>query len=186
MRRKPDGVPAPDTRLTTVIGKETTITGKLTCRGSLRVDGRVAGEIEAQGDVLVAENGAIGDAVKATNLIVAGEVRGQVDVEGRLELRGTGKLYGNVRAGALVVEAGAVFRGESAMQNGGPHASAAAAQPAVARAEAAREPAPASPSSATPGAPSQSGPAAGKTEPKPDAAAAARLALAKRQSDLGA
>lgn len=186
MKRKPDAVPAPDARLTTVIGKETTITGKLTCHGSLRVDGRVAGEIDAHGDVLVAENGAVGDAVKAANLIVAGEVRGQVDVEGRLELRGTGKLYGNVKAGALVVEAGAIFRGESVMQNGGPSSGASPAQAAVARSEAFREPAPASAPSS--GASSQPVPP-GKAEPKPaenPAAAAARLALAKRQSDVGA
>lgn len=102
-------------RVTTIIGKETDFQGNLTGKGSLRIDGKMQGDVNFTGDVYIGETARITANVKARNLTVAGEVRGNVQVSGRLELVQSGKLYGDMHAKTLVVAEGALFKGSSEM-----------------------------------------------------------------------
>jgi cytoskeletal protein CcmA (bactofilin family) len=64
---------------------------------------------------------------------VAGQVDGQIYCEGRVEIRPTGRVTGEINAGALIVQEGAYFDGNSKMATGGGNnAAAAAAAPASA------------------------------------------------------
>lgn len=98
-------------RVDTIIGKETHLTGRLVATGAIRIDGRVEGEIEADGDVVVGEPGKIVASIRARNVTVAGEVQGNVYAEGRLEIVPSGKIYGDVKIAVLAIEDGAIFKG---------------------------------------------------------------------------
>lgn len=118
-------------RVETIIGKGTSVTGNLYCKGSLRVEGRLeGGEVVAAGDVFVGQGGQVIAAVKGRNIVIAGEVRGDVDAKDKLEIVPTGVLIGDIKMSTLVIEDGATFKGKSESRKSGEahsaHAAAAA------------------------------------------------------------
>ena len=101
-------------RVETIIGKGTSITGNLYCKGSLRVEGHIeGGEVVAAGDIFVGQGGHITANVKGRNVVVAGEIRGDVDSKDKLEIVPTGVLIGDIKMCTLVIEDGATFKGKS-------------------------------------------------------------------------
>lgn len=101
-------------RVETIIGKGTSVTGNLYCKGSLRVEGHVeGGEVVAAGDVYVGQGGHITANVKGRNVVIAGEIKGDVDAKDKLEIVPTGTLVGDIKMAILVIEDGATFRGKS-------------------------------------------------------------------------
>ncbi len=101
----------------TIIGKNTEFKGTITSQGTVRVDGKLEGELISSGDVVVGETGVIQAQIKAKNLTVAGEVRGNVDIADRLDLLATAKLFGDIKIKILTIEEGAVFKGASEMKH---------------------------------------------------------------------
>ncbi|HSW11152.1 MAG TPA: polymer-forming cytoskeletal protein [Bacillota bacterium] len=104
-------------RVETVIGRGATVNGSLNGTGTLRVDGKVEGQVMHRGDVVVGETGLIEATIQARNITVAGEIRGSVEAEGKLELIATGKLTGDVKVAALIINEGAFFHGSCAMRS---------------------------------------------------------------------
>lgn len=101
-------------RVETIIGKGTNITGNMYCKGSLRVEGHLeGGEVVAAGDVFVGQGGQIIANVKGRNVVIAGEVRGDIDAKEKLEIVPTGVLIGDIKMSTLVIEDGATFKGKS-------------------------------------------------------------------------
>ncbi|MBE3590960.1 MAG: polymer-forming cytoskeletal protein [Firmicutes bacterium] len=113
MRRR-DVKPAPD-QVETIIGRNTTFQGVLQSAGAVRVEGRVQGEIRAEGDVYVTETAVVEAQIHGRQVAIAGEVRGDVHAAARLDLVGTGKLVGDFYAPKIVVAEGATFEGRSHM-----------------------------------------------------------------------
>ncbi len=101
-----------DERLDTVLGKEAGFEGTLETAGGIRIDGQFKGTVRASGDVIIGENARAVAKLSGRNVLIAGEVHGQVEASGKLELTMTGKLFGDLRAAKLYVEEGAVFHGE--------------------------------------------------------------------------
>lgn len=99
----------------TYIGQDTRIEGTITTSGSLRIDGEVDGEIQADGDVVVGETGRVRAGITSVNAIIAGNVTGEVRVSGRLELLGTGRLHGDAVMQTLIVEQGGLLQGNCRM-----------------------------------------------------------------------
>lgn len=99
----------------TYIGPDTKLEGTVAASGSLRIDGHVDGEIQAEGDVVVGESGRVRAGITAANVIIAGEVTGRVQASGRLELMATGRLYGDAVMQTLIVEQGGVLEGTCRM-----------------------------------------------------------------------
>ena len=116
-RRNPD---AGLDRVETIIGRGANINGSLTATGTLRVDGKVEGQVTHRGDIVVGETGLVEATVQARNVTVAGELRGSVEAEGKLELIATGKLTGDIKVSALIINEGAFFQGSCAMRSAEP------------------------------------------------------------------
>jgi cytoskeletal protein CcmA (bactofilin family) len=101
-----------DEKLDTILGKDTNFKGEIETVGGIRIDGRFKGSIKASGDVILGEGAYIEAKVSGRNVLIAGELRGQVEASGKMELTLTGKLLGNLLAAKMYVEEGAVFQGE--------------------------------------------------------------------------
>ena len=99
----------------TILGRGTEFKGTISSRGTLRIEGRVEGEISAQGDVIISETGRVTADIRARHVTVAGEVEGELDLEGRLEITSTGKVKGKIRVANLVVSDGGFFLGTCEM-----------------------------------------------------------------------
>lgn len=106
-------------KLDTVIGQGAVINGSIKTEGTLRVDGKVEGEVSVTGDLLVGEKGVINANITAQNVTVAGTVKGNITANGKLDLLASGKVYGDISASDLVVSQGAILQGEVSMTAAG-------------------------------------------------------------------
>ncbi|MCX8073681.1 MAG: polymer-forming cytoskeletal protein [Candidatus Binatia bacterium] len=95
-----------------LLGRETTVTGKLSFNAPTRIDGVLNGEVRASDLLVIGEEGKVDGAVRARQLLVLGEVRGEVFVEGRTEIGASGRVFGTIRSKDLVVQPGAVLEGD--------------------------------------------------------------------------
>jgi cytoskeletal protein CcmA (bactofilin family) len=112
-----------------VIGAGTVVTGNIKTEGSIRVDGKIVGNLVTQSDAAVGLNGVVEGSVDARNITIAGKVLGTLTAVQKLILESHSVLKGDLRTSRLVVDEGAVFDGRSAM-TGSPGGLPAAARDA--------------------------------------------------------
>lgn len=107
-------VKAPDRggRSQAQIGKSLKITGTISGREDLYVDGEIEGTIELEENSLtIGPNGNVSADVKARDITVLGRLQGNVKAGERIEIRKTGSLEGDLTTSRIVIEDGAIFRG---------------------------------------------------------------------------
>ncbi len=99
----------------TLIGRQTEIHGRLKVSDSIRVDGRVVGNIESVADrpvtVVVSPTGQVQGDIVAHRVVVAGTVSGYIQALERVELHQGSLIQGDIRYGSLAVEHGARILG---------------------------------------------------------------------------
>jgi cytoskeletal protein CcmA (bactofilin family) len=102
-------------RFDTLIGRQTEIQGTLRLLQSVRIDGKVVGNIEASKDqaitVVIGQEGEVQGDVIASRVIVAGKVAGNIDAHERVELMASSLVQGDVKYGSIAVEHGARLMG---------------------------------------------------------------------------
>lgn len=103
----------------TVISKGVKIEGKLSCSGNIRLDGEVQGDISSQGVVIIGEFGKVNGQINADNITIGGKVTGTVKAKDKVVLEAKANLKGDITTKALMVEAGAVFNGNTKMGDSG-------------------------------------------------------------------
>jgi cytoskeletal protein CcmA (bactofilin family) len=101
--------------LTSVVAHTTTWNGTLESSGSVHVHGRVEGSLTAQDDIFIAAEGEVDANISATNVTVAGSVRGSIKCGNRFEILPRGRVVGDVLAPVLVIHEGALMVGDIAM-----------------------------------------------------------------------
>jgi cytoskeletal protein CcmA (bactofilin family) len=94
-----------------IVGKGLVLRGELTGDGDLHVHGHVEGKVNVNGTVVILEGASVQADITATEIIVAGVVRGNLTASSKVELSPTGYLVGNVRSQALIVREGAAVNG---------------------------------------------------------------------------
>jgi cytoskeletal protein CcmA (bactofilin family) len=103
----------------TVVGPGARLEGTVVSAGSLRIDGSVKGQINADGDVVLSSQSQVEADIRAENVTVAGRFVGNIIVKGRAELARGGRIDGDVTSKVLVVQEGAIFSGQSIMDQQG-------------------------------------------------------------------
>jgi len=107
----------PAERVTSVLGPGINWQGNLRGSGGVRIEGTFEGEISLRGLVVVGETGRVTcENLRANIVIVAGAVRGNVLAE-KLEIRSTGRVWGDVTVVAFATEEGAFLRGQVRMED---------------------------------------------------------------------
>jgi cytoskeletal protein CcmA (bactofilin family) len=99
----------------TIVGQGAKLEGTVVSAGSLRIDGQVKGQVNADGDVMLSPQSQVEADIRAQNVSVAGKFKGSIIVKGRAEINRGGRVDGDVTSKTLVVEEGAVFQGQSIM-----------------------------------------------------------------------
>jgi cytoskeletal protein CcmA (bactofilin family) len=110
--------------LATIIGQEAALEGRLTVKHAMRVDGQVKGELASTDTITVGTTGKIEGAVTAENVVIGGQVDGNIKAGGRVTLEAGSRFTGDLEASRLVITEGAVFNGHSTMP--GAHTAATA------------------------------------------------------------
>ena len=104
--------PTPSEKCTSVVSAGSIWQGNLTIEGSVRIDGRLSGEVDAQGTVHVSEGAQVDAKVCAAFVIIAGTFQGQVRCSERLEILPTGRAQAELTTKSLVVHEGAFVEGQ--------------------------------------------------------------------------
>jgi cytoskeletal protein CcmA (bactofilin family) len=99
----------------TIVGAGAKLEGTVVSAGSLRIDGQVKGQINADGDVMLAPQSQVEADIRAQNVVVAGRFKGNIVVKGKTELARGGRIDGNITSKTLVIEEGGIFQGQSIM-----------------------------------------------------------------------
>ena len=103
----------------TVVGVGARLDGNVVSAGSLRIDGQVKGQINADGDVTLSPQSQVEADIRAQNVSVAGRFKGNIAVKGKAHLARGGRVDGNITSKTLVIEEGGIFHGQSIMDGGG-------------------------------------------------------------------
>ncbi len=104
-------------RVTSVLGPEINWKGDLRGEGGVRIEGALEGEIAVRGMVIVGETGRVTcKSFKADTVIVAGTVNAEI-VSEKLEIRATGRVYGDVTTQSFSTDEGAFLRGKITMED---------------------------------------------------------------------
>jgi len=106
----------------TIVGQGAKLEGTVVSAGSLRIDGQIKGQVNADGDVMLSPQSAVEADIRAQNVSVAGRFKGSIVVKGRAEIARGGRVDGNITSKTLVVEEGAIFQGQSIMDQQTPAA----------------------------------------------------------------
>jgi cytoskeletal protein CcmA (bactofilin family) len=89
-----------------------TIEGKIEGAGHVRIAGRFKGDVNVQGNLTIDAGAHLAGQVRAKNIVVAGELHGNIDGADRVELLQSGLVIGDLKVGSLTVAAGSRMRGQ--------------------------------------------------------------------------
>jgi len=94
------------------IGKSVVVKGELSGSEDLYVDGQVEGSIALRGQSLtIGPNGRVRANIEARNVILHGQVDGNVSASDRVELRKSASLKGDITTARIAIDDGAYFKG---------------------------------------------------------------------------
>jgi len=103
-------------RITSVLGSGVIWHGSINGSGGVRIEGAFEGEIALRGMLVIGETGRVTcENIRANTVIVAGAVRGNITTQ-KLEIRASGRVWGDVVTTAFVTEDGAFLRGQIRME----------------------------------------------------------------------
>lgn len=101
--------------LSTILGRGSVVDGNLKVEHSLRIDGKVNGDVTSSDTLIVGAEGEITGKVTVKNLILGGKIFGSLTAPGRTVLESKSEFHGDLKTSKLVIDEGAVFDGKCSM-----------------------------------------------------------------------
>jgi cytoskeletal protein CcmA (bactofilin family) len=109
-----------DEEVIAFIGRGVEFKGVITYNGTVRIDGRLDGEIHTEGVLVVGEDAVISAQVTAGTVISRGKITGDIVASGKVRLQAPAMLNGSVKAPLLSIEEGVLFNGSLEMAKAEP------------------------------------------------------------------
>jgi cytoskeletal protein CcmA (bactofilin family) len=100
-----------DNMIANLIKNGTSITGDISAQSDLRIDGKIAGNIQCVAKVVIGSSAQILGNIKCNDLTIEGKVKGNIEVGGVLCFKANADFEGDVKYKKLVVEEGANITG---------------------------------------------------------------------------
>jgi cytoskeletal protein CcmA (bactofilin family) len=119
-----------DSKISGLIDQGTEMKGDLTFKGSFRIEGNFKGTINADSLLIIGERGKVEADIKVGQVVINGEIRGNVQASERVEVHSKGRVYGTIQTPKLVVEEGAYLEANCQTIEASPQ------KPALSKAEA--------------------------------------------------
>lgn len=98
-----------------LIAAGTVFEGKLRTPASIRIDGKLVGEVMATQNISIGNGGEVEGNVSAKNVTIGGKLKGQVVAQEKLVFEAKAIVHGDIRAAKLVIDEGATFDGKCVM-----------------------------------------------------------------------
>jgi cytoskeletal protein CcmA (bactofilin family) len=98
------------------LGKGTMFEGSMRFHGTTRIDGHFKGEISADGNLIVSNQGLVEANVHASSIMISGEVHGNITADQRVDIHAPAKVFGDIQAPSVVIDEGVIFEGMTRMK----------------------------------------------------------------------
>ena len=98
-----------------VVSEAASIRGKIRGEGDLEIRGRVEGEVDVGGELVVAEGAIVRATIRAGRVVVRGAVLGDLIGSESIALEESARVVGNLTAERITIALGAQIRGELKM-----------------------------------------------------------------------
>ncbi|MGE0643411.1 MAG: polymer-forming cytoskeletal protein [Nitrospira sp.] len=95
----------------TFLGKGVDFKGVVNFDGTIRIDGRVEGEVHTTGTLIVGEQATVKGIISAGTLMTSGKINGTVTATAKIQILKHGVLIGDIRTPGISIEDGAHFHG---------------------------------------------------------------------------
>ena len=105
--------------ITTLLGKGSVMDGDFASPGSVRIDGKITGNVNVEGTLVLGTSGMIHGNVKCSGIIVGGEIEGNIIAPERAELSSTSRVVGDIHTGSIIIDEKALFHGKCVMDDEG-------------------------------------------------------------------
>lgn len=102
--------------INTLLGKGSEFEGKLTFEGTVRVDGKLSGEVFSDDVLVVGEGAEVKAEIDVGEIIVQGTIIGNIRAKRSVEIHGPGKVRGDITTPSLQIDRGVVFEGRCYME----------------------------------------------------------------------
>ena len=99
----------------TLLAKGVVLKGEIHVEGTVRIDGRLDGEIQTKGHVIIGEDGLVQGTITAATVVSSGRIKAKVTANERVQLLKTSTLIGEVLTPILIMEEGAKLQGTTDM-----------------------------------------------------------------------
>jgi cytoskeletal protein CcmA (bactofilin family) len=99
----------------TLLAKGVHLKGEIRVEGTVRIDGRLEGEIHTKGQVIVGEDGLVQGTVAAGTVVSSGRIKATVNAVERVQLLKTAVFIGDIHTPVLIMEEGAKLQGTTDM-----------------------------------------------------------------------
>ena len=101
--------------LNTMVGKGSSFEGTMKVQSTLRVDGRIKGNLTASDSLVIGKEGDINGEVVVRNAIIGGKLKGKLTASGKVVLEANSVFLGELKTTKLIIHEGAVFEGNCSM-----------------------------------------------------------------------
>jgi cytoskeletal protein CcmA (bactofilin family) len=96
-----------------VLASDVEIKGNLKFSGELTLEGKLEGEIQSDGTLLLGESGVVNGNVNVNAVVIRGKINGNVTAKDKIELKSKAELFGDLRSSKLAIEEGVTFVGKT-------------------------------------------------------------------------
>lgn len=103
--------------VTTLLGRGSEFEGKLSFEGTVRIDGKLSGEIFTDDVLVVGEGAEVKAEINVGAIIIEGTIHGNIHAKRSVEIRTPGRVRGNISSPSLYIEKGVLFDGQCQMEN---------------------------------------------------------------------
>jgi cytoskeletal protein CcmA (bactofilin family) len=98
-----------------LIGVGTTVEGKITSNGSVRIDGKLLGDVTAAENLFVGETGEVEGLLNARNVTIGGKIKGSITAVDKIIFESKSEVRAEIKAAKLIIDEGSKFDGKCTM-----------------------------------------------------------------------
>ncbi|HEX4405192.1 MAG TPA: polymer-forming cytoskeletal protein [Polyangia bacterium] len=105
--------------VTTLLGRGSEFEGKLSFEGTVRVDGKLSGEIFTDDTLIIGEGAEVNAEISVGAIIIEGTVHGNIHAKRSVEIHTPARVRGNISTPSLSIDRGVIFDGQCQMEPNG-------------------------------------------------------------------
>ena len=115
LMKKGSGVAEDHAEITAFLGKGTEFKGVLSFEGTIRVDGKVDGEVVSKDTLIAGDEAFLQGEISVGTIISSGRIAGNISASQKVHILAPGIIEGNIKTPKLIIEDGVTFDGKCEM-----------------------------------------------------------------------